>query len=194
MANTIFRDNLKMLTDSVNTIEEKHIEPALRCIEMTREAIVSGGKIILCGNGGSSSNAAHIANDFVGHMNNWERKGYPAICLTDNIATLTALTNDYGYDSVFQKQIEAMGKEGDIFWTFSASGNSENVVRAVMAAKKMGIKTVAFTNSEGGKLKDLVDCWIGVNTRHAMLTEALHLFYIHSIAEAVELDIDPVTK
>ncbi len=175
-------------------MDEKHIEPALRCIEMTKETIVSGGKILLCGNGGSSANAAHIANDFIGHMNNWERKGYPAICLTDNISTLTAITNDYGYDLVFQKQLEALGRKGDIFWTFSTSGNSENIVRAVASAKKIGIKTVAFTNSEGGKLKDMVDCWIGMNTKNAMLTEALHLFYIHTIAEAVEFDLDPVKK
>lgn len=191
--NTIFRDNFAAFAESINTSQEQYIAPALKCIEITRDAIRDGKKVILCGNGGSSSTASHIANDFVGHMVNWNRRGYPAISLTDNVPVLTALTNDYGYDCVFERQVMAHGEAGDVFWSFSTSGNSENIVRAVAVCKELGIQTVAFTNSEGGKLRDLVDLWIPVNTENAMMAEALHLFYIHSIAEAIEADLDPVT-
>lgn len=190
--NTIFRDNFKALTESMNTATEAYIEPALRCIEITRDAIQNGNKVLLCGNGGSSSNASHIANDFVGHMVNWNRKGYPAICLSDNVPVLTAITNDYGYEYVFEKQVIAHGAKGDVLWTFSTSGNSPNLVKAVETGKQMGIVTVAFTNKIGGKLRDLADLWIPTNTENAMMAEALHLFYIHSIAEAIEADLDPV--
>ena len=146
---------------------------------------------MLCGNGGSASTASHITNDFIGHMKNWTRKGYPAIALTADISVLTALTNDYGYDSVFSKQVAALGRSGDILWGFSTSGNSKNIINAVETCKEMGIKTIIFTGEAGGKLKDLADIWVPVNTDEAMLAEALHLFYIHSIAESIEYDLDP---
>ena len=104
---------------------------------------------------------------------------------------MTALTNDYGYDSVFSKQVAALGQSGDILWGFSTSGNSKNIINAVETCKEMGIKTIIFTGKAGGKLKDLADIWVPVNTDEAMLAEALHLFYIHSIAESIEYDLDP---
>ena len=188
---TIFRHNYQELKESVNSMDESYIEPAVRCIEATKNAILAGNKIMLCGNGGSASTASHITNDFIGHMNNWTRKGYPAISLTADISVLTALTNDYGYDEVFRKQISALGKKGDILWALSTSGNSKNIILAVEEANKMGITSVAFTGKKGGKLREIADLWVPVNTDTAMLAEALHLFYFHSIAESIEAVISP---
>lgn len=190
--NTLFQTNFAHFKEAVNTTTSNDLFPALECIEATKQAILSGNKIMLCGNGGSASTASHITNDFIGHMANWQRKGYPAIALTADISVLTALTNDYGYDAVFSRQIETLGVKGDILWGFSTSGNSQNVIRAVEACKKSEIKTVIFTCKSGGKLKDMADIWVPVNTDEPMLAEALHLFYIHSIAESIELDLDPV--
>lgn len=190
--NSVFQTNIQGLRDCVNTTTEEFLAPAYDCIEATKAAILAGNKILLCGNGGSASTASHITNDFIGHMKNWDRRGYPAISLTADISVLTALTNDYGYDAVFSKQISALGKPGDVLWCFSTSGNSSNIIQAVHTCKKMEIKTVVFTCKSGGKLKDLADIWVPANTDEAMLAEAIHLFYIHSIAESIEADISPL--
>lgn len=189
--NSIFKTNLKHFAEAVSTTTDEQLIPVQACTEATKNALLTGNKIMLCGNGGSASTASHITNDFIGHMKNWTRKGYPAIALTADISVLTALTNDYGYDSVFSKQVAALGRSGDILWGFSTSGNSKNIINAVEACKEMGIKTIIFTGKAGGKLKDLADIWVPVNTDEAMLAEALHLFYIHSIAESIEYDLDP---
>ena len=189
--NSIFKTNLKHFAEAVSTTTDEQLITVQTCTEATKNALLSGKKIMLCGNGGSASTASHITNDFIGHMKNWTRKGYPAIALTADISVLTALTNDYGYDSVFSKQVAALGQSGDILWGFSTSGNSKNIINAVETCKEMGIKTIIFTGKAGGKLKDLADIWVPVNTDEAMLAEALHLFYIHSIAESIEYDLDP---
>lgn len=189
--NSIFKTNLKHFAEAVSTTTDERLIPVQACTEATKNALLTGNKIMLCGNGGSASTASHITNDFIGHMKNWTRKGYPAIALTADISVLTALTNDYGYDSVFSKQVAALGRSGDILWGFSTSGNSKNIINAVETCKEMGIKTIIFTGKAGGKLKDLADIWVPVNTDEAMLAEALHLFYIHSIAESIEYDLDP---
>ena len=189
--NSIFKTNLQHFAEAVSTTTDELLIPVQACTEATKNTLLSGNKIMLCGNGGSASTASHITNDFIGHMKNWTRKGYPAIALTADISVLTALTNDYGYDSVFSKQVAALGRSGDILWGFSTSGNSQNIINAVETCKEMGIKTIIFTGKAGGKLKDLADIWVPVNTDEAMLAEALHLFYIHSIAESIEYDLDP---
>lgn len=193
MSKTIFEMNFERLKESVNTAGKEYYEPAEECVRITEQAIRNGNKVLLCGNGGSASTASHITNDFIGHMRNWNRDGYPAIALTADISVLTALSNDFGYDQVFSKQVTALGKAGDVLWGFSGSGNSQNIINAVEAAKAKGLTTVMFTGKGGGKLKEMVDLWIPVNTDELMLAEALHLFYIHSIAEAIEANISPLS-
>lgn len=190
----IFRKNLVTLRDSLMTIPEEQIAAAEKCIIATRDCIANGGKVLLAGNGGSASTASHITNDFIGHMTNWKRRSYPAIALTADISVLTALTNDFGYDRVFSRQIEGLGNKGDIFWGLSTSGNSKNILLAIEECKKKGITTVGFTGLDGGKMRDLVDIWIPANTNELMIAEAYHLFYFHSIAESVEALLDPIEK
>ena len=192
MEKTIFATNFERLKESVNTAGREYYEPAEQCARLTAEAFLQGNKLLLCGNGGSASTASHITNDFIGHMKNWERDGYPAIALTADISVLTALSNDFGYDQVFAKQVVALGKPKDVLWAFSGSGNSQNILLAVNTAKEKQMKTVVFTGKNGGKLKELADVWIPVNTDELMLAEALHLFYIHSIAETIEQIISPL--
>ena len=192
MEKTIFATNFERLKESVNTAGREYYEPAEQCARLTAEAFLQGNKLLLCGNGGRASTASHITNDFIGHMKNWERDGYPAIALTADISVLTALSNDFGYDQVFAKQVVALGKPKDVLWAFSGSGNSQNILLAVNKAKEKQMKTVVFTGKNGGKLKELADVWIPVNTDELMLAEALHLFYIHSIAETIEQIISPL--
>lgn len=188
----IFRKNIITLRDSLTSLPEEHILNAVKCIEATRDVIAAGGKVLLAGNGGSASTASHITNDFIGHMTNWNRRSYPAVALTADISVLTALTNDFGYDRVFARQIEGLGNPGDIFWGLSTSGNSKNILLAIEACKRKGILTVGFTGKSGGRMKELVDIWVPANTDECMIAEAYHLFYFHSIAETVEALLDPV--
>ena len=104
-------------------------------------------------------------------------------------SVLTAISNDYGYEHVFERQVNALGKQGDVLWAFSTSGNSKNIILAVEEAKRKGMKTVIFTGKGGGKLKDMCDVWCPVNTEDLIAAEAMHLYIIHSIAKVVEADL-----
>lgn len=191
---TIIEKYFELLKEAMNTAGREYLDPAEDCAKLTAEAFRRGNKLLLCGNGGSASTASHITNDFIGHMKNWDRDGYPAISLTSDISVLTALSNDYGYEEVFAKQVKALGRKGDVLWSFSVSGNSENVIRAVRVAKEIGMSTVVFTNKSGGKLSTMADLWVPVNTDDFTTAEALHLFYIHNIAETVEAELSPMSS
>lgn len=192
MSQTIFEKNFDMLKDAMNTAGPEYFQSAEDCIKLTGDAFRNGNKLLLCGNGGSASTASHITNDFIGHMKNWDREGYPAIALTADISVLTALSNDYGFDHVYSKQVRALGREGDVLWAFSISGNSVNVIEAAKVAKEQKMKVVVFTRKGGGKLNEMADLLIPVNTDDFMTAEALHLFYIHSIAESIEAELSPI--
>lgn len=188
MNKTIIKEDYDLLKQAVNTTEDDYLKRYQDCAELTEAAIAAGNKVLLCGNGGSASTASHITNDFISHMADWNRKGYPAIALNDP-AVMTAVSNDYGYDQVFARQVNALGKEGDVLWVFSTSGNSSNIINAVEEAKRKNMKTVVFTGINGGKLKDQVDIWCPVNTDNLIASESLHLYIIHSIAKVIEADL-----
>ena len=120
------------------------------------KAIRSGHKLVLCGNGGSASDALHFAGEIVGRFVR-ERDAWPAVVLNADVATLTAIGNDYGYDDVFARQAQGHCKEGDVFIGISTSGNSENVLRAVNMAMSKGCKTAALLGKDGGKIGKIVD-------------------------------------
>lgn len=188
MNTNIIKDDYKLLTDAYATTDPKMLDYYQECARITEEAIKAGNKLLLCGNGGSISTASHITNDFVSHMLNWERNGYPAISLSDP-SVLTAIANDYGYEKVFERQVNALGKQGDVLWALSTSGNSKNIILAVEEAKRKGLKTVVFTGKGGGKLKDMCDVWCPVNTDDLIAAECMHLYIFHSIAKVIEADL-----
>src|SRR6267142_2049541 len=124
--------------------------------EVLVDAFDRGNKLLLCGNGGSAADAQHIAAEFVGRFA-FSRPALPALALSVNSSSLTAIGNDYGFDLVFSRQIEALGRPGDVAIGISTSGNSANILRAMSAAKKMGLQTIALTGCMGGNLRDAVD-------------------------------------
>ena len=147
------------LTSHIEVIQKliKKEQPGIeRCGEFIIDTLERGNKILICGNGGSAADAQHIAAEFVGRFET-ERKALPAIALTTDTSALTALTNDYNFERVFSRQIEALGKEGDLLIAISTSGNSTNVLSAVMSARNIGCKTLAMTGSNGKKLASLCD-------------------------------------
>jgi len=154
-------------------------------VEKITECLERGNKILICGNGGSAADSQHFAAELVGRFK-LERKGLPAIALTTDTSILTAIGNDYGFDQIFERQVEALGKEGDILVGISTSGNSENVIRAVKKAKEIGIYTIGLLGKSGGKLKDLVDLSLVVPSNNTPRIQECHVLIYHIVCEEVE--------
>jgi D-sedoheptulose 7-phosphate isomerase len=144
-----------------------------------------GGKVFFFGNGGSAANAQHLAAEFTGRFLK-ERRALPALALSVNSSSLTAIGNDYGFDLVFARQLEALGKEGDVAVGLSTSGNSPNVIRALEAAKSKSIFAVALTGKSGGKLKNAADCTICIPSEETPRIQECHILTGHLICEMVE--------
>ena len=152
--------------------------------EITK-SISNGGKIVVCGNGGSASDALHFAGEIVGRFVK-ERKAWPAVVLNADVAAMTAISNDYGYDNVFARQAEGHVKPGDVFVGISTSGNSENVYRAQQKAKELGAKTACLVGKDGGKIGNESDYSIIVPSHVTARTQECHILIIHILCELVE--------
>jgi len=161
----------------------------LSTIENIADACVhafrSGNKILLAGNGGSAADAQHIAAEFVGRYEQ-DRSGIPALALTTNSSTVTAVANDYGYDAIFQRQVQALGKQGDVFFGFSTSGRSPNVVAAVQECKQQGLISVGMTGASGGDLLELCDYCVCVPSSNTARVQESHITIGHIICSLVE--------
>jgi D-sedoheptulose 7-phosphate isomerase len=156
--------------------------------EILIEALRKGNKPILFGNGGSAADAQHIAAEFVGRFA-VNRPALPALALSVNTSCITAIGNDYGFDLVFARQIEALGRAGDVAIGISTSGNSSNVIHAMAVARKMGLRTVALTGASGGKLKTAVDHCLCAPSEETPRIQECHILMGHIIAELVEQTI-----
>jgi D-sedoheptulose 7-phosphate isomerase len=153
--------------------------------EVLSNSFRAGNKVLLFGNGGSAADAQHIAAEFVGRFA-LSRAALPALALSVNTSCVTAIGNDYGFDRVFSRQIEALGRAGDVAIGISTSGNSPNVIEAVSVARKMGLHTIALTGNSGGKLKDTVDYCICVLSNETPRIQECHILIGHVISELVE--------
>jgi D-sedoheptulose 7-phosphate isomerase len=156
--------------------------------EILIRALANGNKVLLFGNGGSAADAQHIAAEFVGRFA-FDRPAMPALALSVNTSCVTAIGNDYGFDLVFSRQIEAFGRAGDVAIGISTSGNSANVLRAISAAGKLGLHTVALTGCGGGKIKQAVDHCICAPSNETPRIQECHILIGHIMAELVEQTI-----
>jgi D-sedoheptulose 7-phosphate isomerase len=152
------------------------------------DAFSQGNKVIAFGNGGSASDAQHIVAEFVGRFA-FDRPALPALALSVNTSCVTAIGNDYGFDFVFSRQVEAIGRQGDVAIGISTSGNSANVLRGIYASKKLGLHTIALTGCTGGKLKHEVDHCLSVPSNETPRIQECHILIGHVICELVELTI-----
>jgi D-sedoheptulose 7-phosphate isomerase len=153
--------------------------------ELLVEAFRQGNKVLLFGNGGSAADAQHIAAELVGRFA-FDRPALPAMALNVNTSVVTAIGNDYGFDVVFARQIEAMGRQGDVAIGISTSGNSPNVLQALSIGKKNGLHTVALTGCTGGKLRSVVDHCLCVPSNETPRIQECHILIGHIISELVE--------
>lgn len=147
--------------------------------------ISNGGKLVICGNGGSASDALHFAGEIVGRFVK-ERKAWPAVVLNADVASMTAIANDYGYDEVFARQAEGHVKSGDVFIGISTSGNSENVYRAMLKSKEIGAKTACLVGKDGGKIGRESDYSIIVPCNVTARVQESHINIIHILCELAE--------
>jgi len=153
--------------------------------ERVVDTITKGNKVLLFGNGGSAADAQHIAAEFVGRFA-FDRPALPALALSVNTSCVTAIGNDYGFDLVFSRQIEALARQGDLAVGISTSGNSSNVLHALSVARKMGLCVVALTGCTGGKLKNVVDYCICAPSNQTPRIQECHILIGHIISELVE--------
>ncbi len=144
----------------------------------------NGDKVLICGNGGSNCDALHFAEEFTGRFRK-DRKALPAIALSDS-SHITCVGNDYGFNYIFSRGVEAYGKSGDMFIGISTSGNSQNIIEAVNAAKKIGMKTLVLLGKDGGKLKGTCDYEFIINGETSDRIQEIHMSILHIIIEGVE--------
>jgi len=156
-----------------------------RAAELVTEALRAGGKVLLFGNGGSASDAQHLAAEWTGKLRG-DRQALPAIALTANTSDLTAIGNDYGFEHVFARLVEAHGRPGDVALAISTSGNSPNVLAAVRTARERGLRVVGLTGRSGGKLAPLVDVALCVPSDDTQRIQESHITIAHALAELVE--------
>ena len=174
------KQNIYKNEDLLDKIEEV----ASSCVSLYK----SDKKTILAGNGGSAADAQHIAAELVGRYG-FDRPSIPSLALTTDTSNLTAIGNDYGYEQIFSRQLEGMGQSGDIFIGISTSGNSENIIRAFEVAKKKGIRTVALTGRDGGKMAQISDIAIIVPSDSTPRIQESHILIGHILCDIIEKEI-----
>lgn len=189
---------INRLKESANIKRQIAEDPELlglviKIAELIVEAYRNGKKVILFGNGGSAADAQHIAAELVGRYC-IDRDPLPAIALTTNTSSLTAIGNDYTFDIVFTRQLKALGHNGDIAIGFSTSGNSENIVQALKIAKEKGLVTVGFTGKSGGKVRDMADYCVCIPSNNTPRIQEGHITIGHIICEIIESELFGLDK
>ncbi len=183
-ARQVLRTNVAAATELLQRLPdlEAQVEAASAIIA---EAFLSGHKLLACGNGGSAADASHLTTEFVARYER-ERRGYPAISLASHAGDLTAIGNDYSFADLFARQVQAYGKPDDVLAVFTTSGNSENIFRALVAAKQLKLKTIAFLGRDGGECAGLADVELSVGGKLTARIQEGHKFLLHTICELVD--------
>ncbi len=184
MIERIIKESIKTKEDVLKTQAANIDKAAWMMINCLR----SNGKILIFGNGGSAADSQHMAAELVGRFKK-ERRPLAAIALTTNTSTITAIANDYGYDAVFSRQVEALGKTGDIAVGISTSGNSPGVVKGLEKAKLMGIETVGISGGDGGAMKAACNLLITAGSKNTARIQEAHIVIIHALCELIEDEI-----
>jgi D-sedoheptulose 7-phosphate isomerase len=168
--------------------DEKQLELIKHAVQIIITAYQAGNKTLLAGNGGSAADAQHIAGEFVSRFY-FDRPGLSSIALTTDTSVLTAIGNDYGYEKLFSRQVQAIGNKGDVFIGISTSGDSPNIIAALLECKKSGIKTIGLTGNKGGKMVGLCDICIEVPSSETPRIQEVHILIGHIICYLVEEEI-----
>ncbi|HWJ14875.1 MAG TPA: SIS domain-containing protein [Gemmatimonadaceae bacterium] len=183
-----FAKGLSELAALASTVARDLGPELARAHEMVRETVSRRGKLLFCGNGGSAADAQHLATEYVVRYVR-DRAAYPAIALTTDTSLITAAGNDLGFDAIFARQVEALAGPGDLLIIHSTSGESPNVLRAAEAARAKGVRVLAFSARDGGKLRSLADHSVVIPTQRTDRAQELHLCIEHLICDLVEREL-----
>jgi len=179
-----FSSHLKTIQTVIGQMEED----LARASQITVDTLKRGNKVLLCGNGGSASDAQHIAAELTGRYKS-ERRGLPGIALTTDTSALTAISNDYGYDRVFDRQVEALANKGDLLIGISTSGNSENVISALKLAKELGCSTLGLSGRDGGAMNEVCDINLVVPSENTPRIQEMHILFGHTICQIIDNEL-----
>lgn len=174
-------DVKKKIADNLSNEIEEFVNIIIGCYK-------KDNKVMICGNGGSAADSQHISAEFVGRYKK-ERKGLPCIALTTDTSILTAWSNDYDFETVFERQVASLGKEGDVLIGLSTSGNSKNVIKAFEKAKEMKIKTISLLGKDGGKSKNMADIELIMPSNNTARIQEAHITILHIMCELVEKEL-----
>ena len=180
-----FAAGLRDLSALASAVAEEMGPQLERALEMVRETVAARGTLFFCGNGGSAADAQHMATEYIVRYMR-DRRAYPAVALTTDTSLLTAAGNDFGFDSIFERQVEALARQGDLLIVHSTSGNSPNVLRAAQAARAKGVRVLAFSARDGGSLRGMADHSVIIPTTRTDRAQEMHLCIEHLICEYVE--------
>ncbi len=187
------KDKIRKHLEESLTAKEDLLKNQIAAIEEIAGAIIEsvkkGNKIIIFGNGGSAADAQHMAAELVGRYKK-NRRPIAAIALSTNSSNITAIANDYGFDEIFLRQLQALGKEGDVALGISTSGNSPNVIKAMRWASENGLITVSLTSKEGGELKACSRYCLCINSSNTPIVQEAHISCIHILCDTIESGID----
>jgi D-sedoheptulose 7-phosphate isomerase len=181
-------DNLRVMSED-GALHAAMAKVATACIEALRQ----GNKLLFAGNGGSAADAQHLAAELISRFH-YDRPGLPAFSLSTDTSVLTAIGNDYGYDHLFARQIEAVGNTGDVFFGISTSGRSPNILKALQAARAKGLLTVGLTGHGGGQMSELCDHCLRVPSDSTPRIQEGHIAMGHSICQLIESQLFPIAK
>jgi len=166
-------------------LDDEIVAQTERAADVMTTALRGGGKVLFCGNGGSAADATHLAAELVGRFQ-LERAPLPALSLSDNLASLTAIGNDYAFDQTFARQLLGLAKAGDVLVALSTSGGSANVLEAVRAAREIDVRTVAFTGASGGELAGLAEVCVRIPSDSTARIQEAYMLLCHTACELVE--------
>ena len=180
--------HLRALGETAQRSADVLSAPLADVVAVMRQCINSGGKLLFCGNGGSAADAQHMATEYVVRFRR-NRRPVAALALTTDTSLLTAASNDFGFEHVFERQVRALARPGDVLFLHSTSGESENLLRAAATAREMGVITVALLARDGGRLKPIVDHAIIVPTDNGAHAQELHLAISHALCSVLEKEL-----
>jgi len=174
--------HLEVINLTIDTMQDKLEKAALLVVETLR----NGNKVLLCGNGGSAADAQHIAAELVGKYKKNDRRALPVIALTTDTSILTSLGNDYGYDRIFDRQVEALANKGDLIIGISTSGNSQNIINALKLGKEIRCKTLGLVGKDGGMMNEICDINLIIPSDETPRIQEVHILFGHIICELVD--------
>ena len=181
----IIKRNYKDSIDTKEAFFKQNTQLVISSARLIAEAFKNNRKLLICGNGGSAADSQHIAGEFVNRFM-IERPPLPAIALTTDTSVITSIGNDYDFSQIFSKQVKAIGREGDAILAISTSGSSTNIIKALKAARDIGIKSIGLTGKGGGKMADIVDILLNVDSDCTPRIQEVHITACHIICELVD--------